>query len=140
MNQPEVRYEGAHCTLTIRRPAARVLVVSLSGQDVGEFRDVPHRELEKDLGNGLVELYIDAREGLGATVDVSSVWALWLQAKKAHFAHVSMLTGSRFIQMSAEFVKRFAGMGEVMRLYTDPAAFDAALAASVAGFRWLGNG
>ena len=43
-----------------------------------------------------------------------------------------MLTGSRFIQMSAEFVRKFAGLEDAMRLYTDPATFDGALAHSIA--------
>jgi hypothetical protein len=43
-----------------------------------------------------------------------------------------MLTGSPFIQLTAGFVRRFADLGEVMRIYTDPAAFEGALASSVA--------
>ena len=44
-----------------------------------------------------------------------------------------MLTGSRLIRITADFVRRFAGLNEIMRIYTDPAAFDesAALAASI---------
>jgi hypothetical protein len=43
-----------------------------------------------------------------------------------------MLTGSRFVQLSAELVRRFAELGDLMRLYTDPAAFDEALGGAVA--------
>jgi hypothetical protein len=34
------------------------------------------------------------------------------------------------VQVTAKFVQRFADLGEVMRIYTDPRAFDAALAAT----------
>jgi phage regulator Rha-like protein len=39
-----------------------------------------------------------------------------------------MLTGSRFIQMTAEFVRRFAALEGIMRICTEPSAFDTALA------------
>jgi hypothetical protein len=35
--------------------------------------------------------------------------------------------------LTADFVRRFADLGEVMRIYTDPAAFDGALADAAAG-------
>jgi hypothetical protein len=35
------------------------------------------------------------------------------------------------IQITADFVSRFAGLGDVMRIYTDPAAFDEALASEI---------
>jgi hypothetical protein len=74
-----------------------------------------------------------ARHGKGASVDVSGEWAIWLRANKSRFVHVSMLTGSRFIQLSADLVRRFAELGEIMRIYTDPAAFEAALASATQG-------
>ena len=38
-----------------------------------------------------------------------------------------MLTGSRFVQLTADFVRRFAELGDSMSLYTDGKAFDEAL-------------
>jgi hypothetical protein len=87
------------------------------------------QELSKDLAEGRpVELFIDAREVRGASIEVSGEWAQWLGKHRSHFRHITMLTGSRFIQLTANFVRRFADLGEVMRIYTDPAAFYAALA------------
>jgi len=43
-----------------------------------------------------------------------------------------MLTGSRFIRLTADFVRRFAELGDAMRIYTDPAAFDGALSNAIA--------
>jgi len=41
-----------------------------------------------------------------------------------------MLTGSPFIQLTATFVRRFAELRDIMRLYTDALAFDSALTTS----------
>ena len=38
---------------------------------------------------------------------VSGDWAHWLKAHDPVLASITMLTGSRFIQMTAEFVRRF---------------------------------
>jgi hypothetical protein len=124
-----MKFEGIHASLAIERPAEAVLVVRLTGWDVGEFGDAPLKELDRLLGEGLVQLFIDARATKGATVDVSSEWAQWLRRNRNRFAHVSMLVGGPFVQLTAKFVQRFADLGEVMRIYSDPKAFDAALAA-----------
>ena len=124
--------EGLHCRLAIERPAVGIVVVKLSGWDAGEFGDLPMRELAADLlQDRLIQLFIDAREVKGASIEVSGEWARWLAGNRTHFQHVSMLTGSSFIQLTANFVRRFAELGDIMRIYTDPAAFDLALLESI---------
>jgi hypothetical protein len=125
--RPTVTYEGVDCTIAIRRPAERVTVLVITGKDRGEHGDAPMRALTEDLERGQLELFIDARGTQGANLDVSGQWARWLGANKARFRRVSMLTGSRFVQLTAEFVRRFADLGELMNVYTDPTAFETAL-------------
>ena len=128
-----MKYEGVSARLAIERPAAGVIVLRLAGWDTGEFGDAAMKEIARDFAAGTpLQLFIDARAVKGATIDVSNDWALWLRANRSRFAHVSMLTGSPFVQLTAKFVQRFADLGEVMRIYTDPSAFDAALQASSA--------
>jgi hypothetical protein len=124
-----VKYEGVSAGLAIERPAAGIVVLRLTGWDTGEFGDAAMKEIAKGFP-GPLQLFIDARAVKGATIDVSNDWALWLRANRARFAHVSMLTGSSFVQLTAKFVQRFAELGELMRIYTDPRAFDAALEAA----------
>jgi hypothetical protein len=128
----DVSFDGKSCSILITRPADRLVLVRFSGHDVGEFGQAPMKEIEKDLERGPVELYINAADAKGASIGVSSEWAHWLAARKRDFHHVSMLTGSRFIQLSAEFVRRYAALDETMRIYTDSPAFTAALASSIA--------
>ena len=128
----DVVFEGVHSTLAIERPGAGIVVLRLTGWDVGELGNAPMRELAKDVAvQQGVEFFIDARAVKAATTDVSSDWAQWLAKHRSRFGHISMLTGSPFIQLTANFVRQFAELGDIMRLYTDPVAFDAALALSV---------
>jgi hypothetical protein len=127
-----VKYEGVSAGLAIERPAAGIVVLRLAGWDTGEFGNAAMREIEKDFFDRPIQLYIDARAVKGASVDVSNDWALWLRANRARFAHISMLTGAPFVQLTAKFVQRFADLGEVMRIYTSASAFDAALQEAIA--------
>jgi hypothetical protein len=132
-NSREVAFRSEHGTIVIRRLAPGVVSLAFVGNDVGQFGSGPFQELAQDLAApGALELFIDARGAVAATMDVSSEWALWLGQNRRSFRHVSMLTGSRFIQLSASFVRKFSDLGDLMRIYTDPAAFEGALSHSIA--------
>ena len=125
----EQLFDGIHCTLSIQTFPSRVVVLKISGTDVGEFGDQPMAALAKCLsGTDPIRLFIDARDVRGASIEVSGEWAAWLHANKAHLREVNMLTGSRFVEVTAGFVMRFAALQGIMRIYTEAAAFDAALA------------
>jgi hypothetical protein len=129
----EIRYDGVHCAFVIESPAPGVVVLRISGTDIGEFGDAPMRGLEQSLaGTGPVRLFIDAREVRGASLEVSGEWARWLADHRRALREIDMLTGSRFVEVTAGFVRRFSALEGVMRIYTEPAVFDAALAAAKA--------
>jgi hypothetical protein len=129
---PGIAYEGVHCRLTINRPAAGIALVILAGSDIGEFGDLPMRELAKDLASyGAIELFIDARAVRGASIEVSSKWAFWMATHRSQFKQISMLTGSRYVEITAAFVRRFSGLVDRMRVFTDHAAFDESLLLSI---------
>jgi len=124
------RFEGLHSTIEIARPVPHVVVVAISGRDAGEHGNAPLRALDDELRAGPFALFIDARRTLGASVDVSNIWAQWLRSHRDQLHHIHMLTGSRFVQLTADFVRRFAELGDAMRIYTDGAAFDDELRAA----------
>jgi hypothetical protein len=127
----DFRYDGVHCEFVIRRPAPGVVVMKITGTDVGELGDAPMQGLDRCLaGPESVYFFIDARDTRGASIGVSGEWAVWLSARKPRFRRISMLVGSRFIEMTADFVRRFAALEGVMRIYTDAAAFEDELSAT----------
>ena len=130
---PPVTFNASHATLTVSRPALGVALVVIDGFDVGEFGDAPFRELERVLSDGgPVEIFVDARAVRGASIDVSAEWAQWMDERRDRIHRMNMLCGSRFIEVTARFVRRFTGFGERMRVYTDSEAFEAALRATIA--------
>jgi hypothetical protein len=127
MSEHPRTFEGVHSSMVITRPARHVVLVTITGRDVGEAGDGPLRALEDELQRGPYSLFVDARRTQGASVDVSNVWAQWLRSHRDVLHQIHMLTGSRFVQLTADFVRRFAELGDAMRVYTDGAAFDDAL-------------
>lgn len=119
--------------MTFDSPAPGVVVVTIEGTDVGELGDAPFRALEPLLlADRQTELFIHARGARGPSIDVSSEWARWLIRYRPKLLHVSMLTGSRFVQLSAGFVRAFADLGNAMRLYSDDRVFEGALSNATA--------
>jgi hypothetical protein len=120
-------FEGAHASFVISRPTRDVVLVTISGRDAGEHGDAPLKALTEQLEIGPFALFVDARRTSGASIDVSNVWAQWLRAHRDRLYRIHMLTGSRFVQLTADFVRRFAELGDAMLVYTDGAAFDEVL-------------
>jgi len=127
----KLRYEGIHCDLRIEKPASHVIVLRISGTDIGEFGEAPFQSLDHLLRAEPIDFFIDARDVRGASIEVSSDWAAWLNTNKDSLRSVTMLTGSRFIQITAEFVRRFASLEGIMRICTEPEVFDWALTESL---------
>jgi hypothetical protein len=128
MTTDKALFEGPNARLTIERPVPGVVLITIVGRDAGEHGKAPFVELEKDLERGPFQLFIDAREVHGASVDVSNVWAQWLREHRDRLHRIHMLTGSRFIQVTADFVRRFAELGDAMLIYTQASAFEESLA------------
>lgn len=120
-------FKSLHSTMTLDRPRPHVVTLVIVGRDVGEHGDAPLRLLDDALRAGSFALYIDARDTRGASVDVSNIWAQWLRRNRDQLHEIHMLTGSRFVQLTADFVRRFAELGDTMRIYTDGPSFDEAL-------------
>jgi hypothetical protein len=119
-----VELEGINASISIQRTAPAVVLVTITGRDAGELGDGPFLALDEQLARGPFALFIDARDTRGASVDVSNVWAQWLRKNRDRLHRIHMLTGSRFVQLTADFVRRFAELGDAMLIYTDAAAFD----------------
>ena len=128
----ESRFEGIHCLLRVQQFPGGMILLRISGSDVGEFGDAPLLDLDRRLAGGdLIDLFVDAREVRGASIAVSAEWARWLGANKSRLRRVHMLTGSRYVQVTADFVRRFADLQAIMQVYTDEKIFDTTLLAAL---------
>jgi len=126
--------EASTCSFLIERRSPRLVYVRIEGHDVGELGELPMRCIEAFLPPAsLAELFIDARGTRGATIDVSNAWSSWLARNRQRFAAIHMRAGSRYVHFTADFVRRFSELEQLMQLHASDEGFDAALAASMPG-------
>jgi hypothetical protein len=123
----ERTWQGKSSSMGISRPKPGILLVVVTGMDIGEHGEAPFAELTKDIDSEPVQLFVDARHSQGVTLDVSGRWARWLANHRDSLQSVHMLTGSRFVQLTASFVRDYASLGERMCIYTAPEEFEQAL-------------
>jgi hypothetical protein len=123
----EITWEGVHSTLVLRRAAPGVVLITIRGTDVGEHGSGPFDELAEEILSSRLVLFVDARQSRGVTTDVSSDWSKWLSRNRKALSEVHMLTGSPYVHVTATFVREFAELSDLMRIYTHPVAFDDAL-------------
>src|SRR6185503_15315549 len=89
----EIRYDGIHCNLVIQQFPSRVVVLRISGSDIGEFGEAPMKALNDRVQTSYpIDLYIDARDVRGASIEVSCDWAEWLTSHRSELRSVTMLT------------------------------------------------
>jgi hypothetical protein len=122
------RFGDDECQLAISVLSQTRVLVVLEGRDLGQLGREPFEQLEKTFDSGKpIDLFFDLRHALGATMEVSGSWAVWLRTHGQRLRHVSMLTARPVIDLSAKAVRSFSLLGEKVRLYSDPLAFENAL-------------
>jgi hypothetical protein len=127
-----VRFESANATLTITRIRRGLVLMKIVGRDVGEFGTRPFDAMKPYLVDGSLDFFVDLRDAVGATLNVSGEWAAWFQAHRSELGSVSILARTKYVQLTVDFVRRYAGVVELMRMYTSDEAFDEALATATA--------
>lgn len=126
-----VRLSAEASAFELARPKHDVLVVTIGGYDKGQFGTTPFDEIGALLGIAApLELFIDARNAIGATVRVSQDWTSFLSRRKSDFRRVHVLAGSKMVELTVEIARHLSRTGSLIQIYSDPDLFAAQLAAA----------
>lgn len=126
-----VRLSDGRCTFTFARPKPGVLLVRIEGTDKGSLGTAPIDYVREEIGRfGALDLFIDARNAGVASMEVSEVWTAFFGANAGGLRRVSILAVSQFVHLTVSVAKLFSRTGELIQIYSDPALFEAALAAA----------
>ncbi len=113
------------------RPTPRTLAISFTGYDKGQFGTAPFDEIGAILRvHSPLELFVDARNAVGATVRVSQDWTSYFSQHKHDFTRIHVLAGSKLIALTIGIVQHLSRTGNLIQIYSDGEAFDAELAAA----------
>jgi hypothetical protein len=129
-----VRLAADGCTFLYRRPAPGVLVVTISGLDGGQFGTTTLDEITAALSREKsLELFVDAREAVGAAVSVSDDWTRFFASHQQELRRVHVLVGSKVVYLTIAMAQHLSRTGSLIQIYSDPEIFASRL--EVAGRR-----
>lgn len=131
-----VRLSAGGCTFLYRRPRPGVLHVSVSGRDTGQFGTATLDEIRAEIARrSPVALFVDARDADRVAMAVSDEWTEFFTRERAHLRQVSILVWSKVLHLTMSIAQHLSRTGTLIKIHSDPPAFEAALASAVAAPR-----
>lgn len=129
----EVRLTDGSCTFTYKRLRPGALLVTIAGHDTGQFGTATLDEIRLELlRHRPLELFVDAREALGPSVSVSSEWTRFFSLNQDQLRRVSILVGSKVVELTIAIAQHLSRTGNLMQIYTDPEMFEERARATLA--------
>jgi hypothetical protein len=129
----QLRLSAGGCTFTFRRLRPAVLLVTINGNDKGQFGTATLDEIRLEILRGKpLELFVDARDATGVAVSVSEDWTRFFTQNRENLSRVSVLVGSRIMNLTIAIAQHLSRTGNLIQIYSDPATFDARVAAAAA--------
>ena len=126
-----IRMTAEASTFTFVRPTPRVAVITITGYDKGQFGTAPFDEIASFLQVAApLELFVDARAAVGATVRVSQDWTSFFSRHKGDLSHVHVLAGSKMVELTVAIARHLSRTANLIQIYSDPELFEAQLAAA----------
>jgi hypothetical protein len=118
------------CTFEFRRLKPGALLVTITGHDTGQFGTSTLDEIRMELlRHRPLELFVDAREAVGAAVSVSDEWTRFFSLNREHLRRVSVLVGSKVVYLTVAIAQHLSRTGDLIQIYSDPETFGARVAA-----------
>ena len=120
-----VRLSSGKSTFEFARTRPGRLLVTISGMDKGQFGPSTLDEITAALHReGSLELFIDAREAVGATASVSDEWTRFFSVQRTKLRRVHVLAGSKAVKLTVAIAQHLSRTGELIQIYSDPQIFD----------------
>ncbi len=129
MPDGSVRISSGDSAFEFTRPKTGVLVVAITGYDKGQCGTAPLEEIDSVLRLvGSLQLFVDARSAVGATVRVSEDWTKFISRRKDELGRVHVLAGSKMVELTVAIARHLSRTGNLIQIYSDPGIFEAQLA------------
>ncbi|MEO5671598.1 MAG: hypothetical protein ABIR26_12965 [Ramlibacter sp.] len=111
------------------RPGA--LLVTISGSDMGQFGTATLDEIRLELMRQQpIELFVDAEAAVAVSVGVSRDWTHFFSQKRDQLQRVSVLVGSRAIELTIAIAQHLSQTGNLIQIYSDRGLFHARVQAA----------
>lgn len=124
-----IRLSSGDCTFLYQRARSGVLLVTISGNDSGQFGTSTLDEILAAINReGKIELFVDAREASGAAINVSDEWTRFFSLNREKLSRVHVLVGgSKVLQLTIAIAQHLSRTGNLIQIYSDPQIFNSKL-------------
>ncbi len=116
-------------TFRFTRLAKGAMLVTITGNDTGQFGTKALDEIRLEIMRyGPLELFIDAEQALLVSSEVSQEWTRFFSTSRSQLRRVSVLTGSKLINLTVAIAQHLSNTGNLIQIYSDRELFDGAIA------------
>lgn len=124
----EVTLASPNARFVFAWPRPGIVAIQISGHDLGQFGASVLDELTNALRRERpLELFIDTREAVSVAPRVRDEWTRFFASNRANLSAVHVLTSSKFVHLAVAVAQLFSKTGDLIRLYSTPAIFEARL-------------
>ncbi|HEY8559316.1 MAG TPA: hypothetical protein VIL74_02850 [Pyrinomonadaceae bacterium] len=125
----DVRLSSGSAVFLYHRPRPGALHVTISGYDAGQFGTATLDEILTAIAReGVLELFVDAREATGTATGVSEDWTRFFSANREKLSKVHVLVGdSRVLQLTVAIAQHLSRTGNLIQIYDDAVVFNGKL-------------
>jgi hypothetical protein len=119
------------CSFSFHAISPRVVISEFSGDDTGALGTMPFDEMARlmDEAKGSVSWFIDVSSANTVSMTVAEEWTAWLAAHRSKLAHAGFLAPKRAFPLVITIAKFRSETENLVRLYSTPEEFNAAIAA-----------
>lgn len=128
-----VKLAGRDGSFTFARLRPGVLFVTAAGHDRGEFGSATLDEITAVLNRERpITIFMDTRDALSVAPTVRDEWTRFFSSNRSNLLGVHVLTRSKAVHLSVAVAQHFSATRNLIRLYSNAAAFEARLANATA--------
>ena len=121
-----LQLESGGCTFTYERLRNGAMLVTITGYDKGQFGTASLDEIRLELlRHRPLELFVDASGAVAVSVEVSKEWTHFFSLNREHLKRVSVLVGSKALELTVAIAQHLSQTGNLLQIYTDSDLFRA---------------
>ena len=124
----DLRLSSNACSYTFVRICPGTLYMTIAGRETGDLGRAPLGEFAAEAAlHPPLRLFIDM-SGLSHVAEpVSDDWTAWFQANQRAVRKVDVLAPEVFVRLIVAVSQVFSRTGDLIRIHTEPCAFEAAV-------------
>lgn len=126
-----VKLSGGDCVFRFHRPRPGIVVVRISGDDVGQFGSATMDEVAKEFDQVKtpIELFIDATKAVGPVTKVMEAWATWFETHHRRLKHVDILIPpeAKVLHLTVAIARHLSRTGDLISIHLDAENFHRAV-------------